>query len=413
MNNYIPVLYEDKSHTPFVFYSDFLKKIAAFYKENKTNELKITLINDDNIDYLNNKYYIDPITLPLLLSLFQQLKNYHNNPIELSLSNTPNSIAVLEYLYRSDFFNIAGNQKEQFFPLGKNILKFNDIYLGGFKGKLIRTDHKLRCYSLQDEELNNLKDDDSSTRDYLIEHYSIKVREHFYDLLFENETTHHLTNEFVEILSELITNGVLHSKSDAFVLMFSDKYKTKFSISDNGIGLFESLKNKNETIDFYTKFEVFNAILKSFPIKSDLAIKSSVSILFETLYYSMLKDRQGLFDLMCNVVLKCSGYFRLHSENAQIIVSARMLNELKQLYNTRKEILKLHNLNLFGLVKSEEFKHKMNSFKEESKNQILTLSNSILSKYSEDTRFSAVRIFEIRFKGVHIEVEIPNSIEKL
>ena len=76
--------------------SNFLKKIAAFYKENKTNELKITLINDDNIDYSNNKYYIDPITLPLLLSLFQQLKNYHNNPIELSLSNTPNSISVLE-----------------------------------------------------------------------------------------------------------------------------------------------------------------------------------------------------------------------------------------------------------------------------------------------------------------------------
>jgi hypothetical protein len=127
----------------------------------------------------------------------------------------------------------------------------------------------------------------------------------------------------------------------------------------------------------------------------------------------MLKNRQGLFDLMCNVVLDCSGYFRLHTDNAQIIVSARMLNELEMLSATREQILNAHNSLLFGKVQAKEFIEVMTSLKAICENQIKQLANSIFKKYSEDTRFSALRIFEVRFKGVHIEVEIPNSVEKV
>jgi hypothetical protein len=289
--------------------------------------------------------------------------------------------------------------------------------LGGFKGKSIRTEHKLRCYSLNDDNLKNklieFNEGESAKRDYLVEYYTYKVKEHFYDLLFENDTTNHLTNEFIEILAELITNGVLHSKSDAFVLMFSDKFKTKFAISDNGIGLYESLNNKKDASEFYVKFELLKSLSSSFPLRIDEKIKNSVLILFETLYYSMLKDRQGLFDLMCNVVIDCSGYFRLHTDNAQIIVSARMLNELSKLYETRLQILSTHHSLLFGKIKNQDFKEIMVNLKEICKKQMIELAGSILKKHSDDSRFSALRIFEVRFKGVHIEVEIPNSIEKI
>jgi hypothetical protein len=419
MSNQIPIIYKDKSLSPFVFFTEFLLDVANFYAEqkNKDNPIEFKLIEGNDLEFTRKKYYVDPITLPLLLSLFQQLKYYHNKPIKLHLSNTLITIDILEYLYRSQFFYITGDNVNPNFPLGRQILDFDNIYLGGFKSKSIRTEHKLRCYSLNDENLKEsltgITEGEPAKRDYLVEFYTYKVKEHFYDLLFENETTSHLTNEFIEILAELITNGVLHSKSDAFVLMFSDKFKTKFSISDNGIGLYDSLNNKKDASAFYEKFELLKSLSRSFPLKIDEKIKNSVLILFETLYYSMLKDRQGLFDLMCNVVLDCSGYFRLHTDNAQIIVSARMLNELDNLYHTRIQILSTHHSLLFGKIKNEDFKETMTNLKEICKKQISELAGSIFKKYSEDTRFSALRIFEVRFKGVHIEVEIPNSIEKV
>jgi hypothetical protein len=419
MSNQIPIIYTDKNLTPYVFYNEFLLQVAEFYNNNKKreNSIDFKLVDGDDMDFSQKNHYIDPISLPLLLSLFQQLKNFHQKPINLYLSNTPNTLHILEYLNNSDFFNVAGDRNNPFFSLGRNILNFDDKYLGGFRGKKIRTDHKLRCYSLNDDNLkvrlSNISEGEPAQRDSLVEFYTYKVKEHFYDLLFENETTSHLTSEFIEILAELITNGVLHSKSDAFVLMFSDKFKTKFSISDNGIGLYESLKNKKESGEFYDKFELLKSLSNSFPLKIDDNIKNSVLILFETLYYSMLKDRQGLFDLMCNVVLDCSGYFRLHTDNAQIIVSARMLTELQNLYETRIQILSTNHSLMFGKIKSEEFKEKMTILKGICKKQISELATSIFRKYSEDTRFSALRIFEVRFRGVHIEVEIPNSIEKL
>lgn len=417
MNNQIPLLYKDKSHTPFVFYSDFILEVAKFYLEQKDVEtlIEFKLIEENDFESTNKRSYIDPITLPLLLSLFQQLSKHHKKPIKFHLTNTPKTINVLEYLYRSNFFYITGDNINPNFPLGKHILNFDDVYLGGFKGSLIRSEHKLRCYSLNDNNLikkiSSISEGEPAKRDYLVEYYSYKVKEHFYDLLFENDSTNHLTNDFIEILSELITNGVLHSSSDAFVLMFSDKFKTKFSISDNGIGLYQSLKNK-EASQFYQGFELFGSLSDSFPLKVDKKIENSALILFETLYYSILKNRQGLFDLMCNVVIDCSGYFRLHTENAQIIVSARMLNELVKLHETRLQILKTHHSLLFGKIDNHDFNEKFRELKELCKRQMIELATSIFKKYSDDIKFSALRIFGVRFKGVHIEVEIPNSIEK-
>jgi hypothetical protein len=417
--NIVSLLTKDKSLTPFVFYSDFLKSVADFYLDSnsKNKEFELKLIEGSDMDLSSSKYFIDPITLPLLLSLFNQLKKFHRRPIKLYLSNTPVTIHILEYLFRSDFFYVAGNNTNPNFPIGRQILSYDETYLGGYKGKNIRSDHKLRCYTLNDDNLKNKIleniEGEPAQRDYLVEFYTYKVKDHFYDLLFENENSNHLTNDFIEILAELITNGVLHSKSDAFALMFSDRFKTKFSISDNGIGLYESLNTKKNSNQFYEKFELLKTLSKNFPLKVDDKIKNSVLILFETLYYSMLKDRQGLFDLMCNVVINCSGYFRLHTDNAQIIVSARMLNELEKLNETREKILKLHNTYLFELINNKEFIKSMSLLVESAKEQLIELANSIFKKYSEDTRFSAIRLFEVKFRGVHIEVEIPNSNEDI
>ncbi len=404
-----------KKLTPYLFYSEFLKEIAFVYSESNENRVEYKLIHSIDLNVRQNQFYIDPITLPLLLSLTQQLKNYQNEPIKFHLSYVPDAMNLLEFLFLADFFKVVGKNTDKNNGFGLNLLEFDSTFLGGFKNKLIRSEHKIRYYSLLHDNLLeriNRIIDEPSKRDFLVEYYTFKTKEHFYSLLFENESVEKLTSEFIEILAELITNGVLHSESDAFVLMFSDRYKTKFSISDNGIGLYESLKKKDNTNEFYKKFELLEFLSKVFPLEVSDKIKISILSLFETLFYSMLKDRQGLFDLMCNVVLNCGGYFRLHTENAQIIVSARMLNELLKLNITRNEILKTYNLRLFELIDKKELENRMISLVKKCKGELVDLANSIFKKYTEDTKFSSIRIFEVKFKGVHIEVEIPNNIQK-
>src|SRR5690606_37725741 len=78
--------------------------------------------------------------------------------------------------------------------------------------------------------------------------------------------------------------------------------------------------------------------------------------IFEVLYYSSLKERKGLFDLMLNVVLKSDGYFRLHTNNCQIIISNRIFKYITSLNELRHQILEIHNLFELEKISTEEYK---------------------------------------------------------
>ena len=193
-------------------------------------------------------------------------------------------------------------------PIGKNLLSFDDRYIGGFSNGNIRPEHKIRSYSKNDDSFLMAIDSDErisedEKRDYFVEYYSYKVFEHFDVLL--RETTNEFASLYVEILSELITNGIMHSGSDVYALMFSDKFSIKFSISDNGVGLHNSLKKKVND-EYYKRFELWNKIFERTKLQQNTLTESLVAI-FETLFYSMIKKRLGLFDLMVNVVNHYSG----------------------------------------------------------------------------------------------------------
>lgn len=407
------ILENKKPFTPFNFYVDFIKRVTDFYKRNGREEIiQFSLIQENDFEASFCIYYFDPITIPIFLSLSEQLKNFHKCSLPLALSNNNGINQVLEFLYRADFFYVSGNNTLPTYPKGKQIFSFNDGYLGNFKGSNQRIEHKVRCYSVEDDELNKVVEldiPDEEKRDLINEYYTIKVQNQFSDLLFENTNTEKLQSFFVEVLSELITNGVIHSKSNVYALMFLDKYKTKFSISDNGIGLFNSLNEKKECF-YYKKFEFSNEILKFKKIKLnvDENIKNNLFAIFETLYYSMLKNRKGLFDLMCNVVLNCNGYFRLHNENSQIIISQRMANQLIILFEMRSEILDIHYKFLFE-NNEEEYQMDLKNIVPKLKEQFAKFVINTIEKYNNDIKFSSIRFYEVKFKGVHIEIEIPNS----
>ena len=405
----ISILKNNENFTPYVFYSTFLKEVADDIKKEGYIVFKFVENGDDKV--FESNYRIEPITIPLLLSLSEQLSKYYKEQIELLLYNNNATKDVLNFLFKSDFFWVAGNNTIPTYPIGKNILKFDMSFLGGFIKKDPRPEHRVRCYSLDDDNLISKLEvfgNEDERRDFLISEYVYTVRQHFQELLFENSNTSNKTDYYVELLSELITNGVLHSKSNTFALMFVNNFSTKFSISDNGIGFEESLKSKSSNL-LYTPFELKSKIDELSILNVNPKIINNLHVIFETLYYSALKDRRGLFDLMISVVLNSNGYFRLHSENSQIIVSSRMIKELVILSELRTRLFNLHRELLIN-GKNEELNKKMTSIKDEIKDNFISLYINICDKYNEDYRYSSLRFFNVRFKGVHIEVEIPNKI---
>jgi hypothetical protein len=405
----VSILKNNENFTPYIFYSSFLKEVAENIKKDSFIIFKFVENGDENV-YESN-YRIEPISIPLLLSLSEQLSKYYKEPIDLLLYKNNATKEVLNFLYKSDFFWVAGDSKIPSYPLGRNILKFENSYFGDFIKNDPRPEHRVRCYSLNDDDLIRKLEDYNSEderRDFLISEYVYTVREHFQELLFDNSNTNKKTDYYVELLSELITNGVLHSKSNTFALMFVNKFSTKFSISDNGIGFQESLKSK--TANFvYKPFELKNKIDDVGILKVNSKILENLHVIFETLYYSSLKDRRGLFDLMISVVLDSKGYFRLHSDNSQIIISNRMNKELMELSTLRNKLFNFYENMLVNAIKDNRYEAEMIKVQKDIMSCFVRLYKNICDKYNNDYRYSSIRFYNVKFKGVHIEVEIPNA----
>ena len=398
-------LKDGAAFTSFRFYNELLPEIANYYRSSEYKGQPPVIVLDRDL-------IIEPSTLPLIITLGAHLKQFHRRSLVLELENDLGSNGIIKFLQKSDFLNLVGDNVNPNFPIGRRIFEFDKRQVGDFKNKNEqRTDHKVRIYSLNDSGVMNVNliEGEEAKRDFLIEYFTFLVAKHFEDLLNDIKASEVIKGQFVNILSELITNGLYHSGSDTYVMMFSNRYKTTCSISDNGIGLFNTISTKPAN-EYYTPLSVFSELKYKVKLKMSEAIQKCAFSIFETFYFSMLKNRQGLFDLMLNVVINCKGYFRLHYDSVQIIVSGRMLPELNQLSKIRSEITIAHNKLNFGLLPKDEFLKLMILLTTQAKEAVISLALSIFQKYSQDVQFSAIRIFNIKFKGVHIETEIPQEI---
>lgn len=405
MSNKIVLIEDGKTFTPFYFYNDFMKRFAVEFQKFESDEQIVFALSDDTNPYMG-KYRIDPISIPLLLSLSQQVVNYkRGKSIRLELSSAPALNKAMEFLYRSNFFDLVGDNMNPCFPIGQHIFNYEKGFIGGFRDNQIRPEHKVRFYSKKDNGVQDIIEycnSDDEKRNLLIDHYSYEVFRHFGPIL-ENIDDEN-TNEYIEILSELITNGVVHSESDVFALMYADRFSTKFSISDNGIGFEKSLNKKNDKKEILKEFK--NKIHKENNLSKTVYAESFVAIL-EALFYSMIKDRLGLFDLMINVVDKLHGYFRLHNDYCQIIISNRMESVIQDLKKCREEF-RGNNINKdYGKIGHDVYEERNKTIVQNSMQNILKLSKSILDNYSPDARYSAIRTYNVKFRGVHIEVDLP------
>ncbi|RZK22274.1 MAG: hypothetical protein EOO43_09795 [Flavobacterium sp.] len=131
----ISILKSNINFTPYRYYTEFLEDVANCYRSGY-NELTLKLFENGDSEIYDASYRIDPIVIPLLLSLFEQLSKFQKKPLILYLNNNRATVDVLEFLYRCDFFQIVSENNHHSFPVGRNILQFENAHLGAFKGKV-------------------------------------------------------------------------------------------------------------------------------------------------------------------------------------------------------------------------------------------------------------------------------------
>ena len=92
----IPIIKNNITLTPYRFYNDFLSDVADYYRNNKSEPIEFRLIDNNDDEAFWGKYRIDPIVIPLLLSIGKQLKDFHQLPLNLYLFNNRGTITLLD-----------------------------------------------------------------------------------------------------------------------------------------------------------------------------------------------------------------------------------------------------------------------------------------------------------------------------
>jgi len=349
------IIYFGNKITSFTFYNDFLKDLYNYYKEKGSKIQPIV-----SLEYTE---FIDANTLPNLIGFGLMLRNFHKQPIKLLLNYNPK---LIYFLYKSRFFTIVGKYS------GLNIFDFDDRFIGGFdllEKKRHLDEHIVHRYkpSKQYYEL----DDENEQLEFRKQIIRILRDEHlpkdFLPVLkFLNRIEEYEMEYFLDVLSEIISNSILYSLSESFATVHANKYKTLISIADIGIGFREAFgKKKNYDYSF------------SKSLKSELKYSEELNdfiFLFEVFHYSKNNDRFNLWRLKETVVNKL-GVFRIHFNTTQLVFSKKC------------------------------------SLCEKS-NDLIKCAKCFLKNYNSETILSPLRIFNYDYQGVHVEIELYNTIEK-
>lgn len=382
---------DSDSFSNYSFYNLLLLDIVKHYKDNA---------NIPPVLSLELTEYIDPAVLPNLISLGIYLKKFNNNkPLELKLSYKP---YLLHYLQNVGFFNIV-NMANPMNPEGLNIFKFDERFIGGFSNYDIkdkRKEHKIRCYLAENNYNLALNDSEKEEyRDRLVERLeNIDLPNHFGAVLNDKELTRERLYESYERLAEPISNGILHSQSPTTALIQTTKYKTSVSVSDAGIGFEKSFSCKNIKFDLIDRIKSENQFTETL---------HDFYIILQILYYSMTKIRNGLIDFIIDVILVNNGTVRLHYNSTQIIITTSLINQIAEIYHNRTEFLSFYTEHYYGnTLENSQIKNEVIIKKKKCMDSVLLLGNALKKSYRKDKKYSLIRIYDVSFKGVHIEMEI-------
>lgn len=288
---------------------------------------------------------LSPLVIPNLLNTGIILKEFFNEPVDIHI---PWNQKLLAYLRDVNFFVINSQYK---------IFNIDERYTGD-----IPSDRSVS------DICGTLLIPSNMTKDSIYNCYLSKYQAPLVDQLKCENTV----NNILFIMAELSHNGSKHSGGSCFVsFQLNRQNKFEFSVSDCGIGYKESLSKKEDQLKFKSIKTPCN--ISSINRNIDHFISILEAIFFRKNHREQIYGVYSIF----NDVLPRNGVLRVHTYNTQVIFTK-------------------HNFSRFI---DQNPTHKM------IENIINDFINS--DKKSAQTKYKPLRIMPPKFRGVHIEIEIP------
>lgn len=339
-------------------YTEALYLLRKYYR----NEKKIAPIID-----LTQVTYIEPEAVPLLIAFGDYFSKLYHSLIDIemaeksALQNFLINIRFHGYVKEQKFYNISSNYINNWLYKNRDIHKIIWIKKAHEYSDVIR---------IKDLELQ---------RTYLSYNIQKNIEEQCRTILSDtHKLPENLINFTIEGLAEILTNASVYSESQGYAYLASDRFGTKGSVCDCGIGLQESFEKQGNNCEW---------ILKNEDVKKNPELESYYLIM-EIMDYSYRKHKKGE---RCNLwtvqndLTKYGGTFKLHYRNIQVIFSSKRC----------KECQKISYFDEYG---------KRVCVADNLKPCLECLRNGYLN--NQDV---TIINYEVAFRGVHIEFEIPRG----
>lgn len=335
-------------------YSEILNQLAEYYHHNSDRDS--TPIFD-----LKEVDYIEPSALPLIISLGEYLCKFHKKSINILLLK---GSKIANFLWQTGFLRIS--EEKQIFNHDKDILD-------EFSFKPLRDIHKMEYTGLMRDYIDLISIPDIvQKRAYIWDNLSVYDKCKHMKVLSD---TNNLSEAAIDItlmaITELKTNAIMHSEDRSYMYVASNKFATHVSIADCGIGFEKSLEKVEKHLEMVKKFENSKNIgLHNF------------FVIMDVLNYSFKKNgldsRWDLWTLRNEIVrsYNFTGSFKIHYINTQVIFTTNRCGKCDKFIKQNKDI-------------SVCVKCLLNDF--------------------SNTLFSPIKIFDVGFKGVHIEFTISRG----
>ncbi len=344
--------------TTNMLYTKALHLLRKYYRA----DISIAPIID-----LTHATYIEPEAVPLLIALGDYFSKLYRSLIDIEmeeksdLQNFLINIGFHGYVKEHKFYNIPYNYIINWTHKNRDIHKI--IWVK-------KADEYLDVVRIKDLELR---------RTYMSDNMQKNIEENCRLILSDTHNLpENIINCTIEGLAEILTNASIYSQSQGYAYLASDRFGTKGSICDCGIGLQESFEQQGNSCEWVLNNEdiVNNPELERY------------YLIMEIMNYSYLKHKMGQ---RCNLwtvqndLTRYGGTFKIHYGNIQVIFSSKRCKECKKICyfdGCGKRICLADDL---------------------------TPCLECLRGGYLNNQNIAIRNYEVAFRGVHIEFEIPRG----
>ncbi len=344
--------------TTITLYTKVLYLLRKYYR----NEKKFAPIID-----LTQVTYIEPEAVPLLIALGDYFSKLYRSAIDIemeeksALQNFLINIGFHRYVKEQKFYNIPNNYIINWLHNNRDVHKI--IWMR-------KADEYSDVVSIKDLELR---------RTYLSYNIQKNIEEQCKLILSDtHKLPENIINCTIEGLAEILTNASIYSQSQGYAYLASDRFGTKGSVCDCGIGLQESFEQQGYSCEW---------ILNNEDVLEHPELKNYYLIM-EIMNYSYCKHKRGE---RCNLwtvqndLTRYGGTFKVHYGNIQVIFSSKRC----------KGCQKISYFNECG-------------DRECLADDLKPCLKCLRDEYLNDQDVT-IRNYEVAFRGVHIEFEIPRG----